>query len=165
MLAFPGFTRSIFDDLLNDELSVHPMEMIMPRQPYSCRGARQPRALAKKKQPEAEPSPVFGSPAIKDGKYGLALDMHQFAPEEVKVQMDGERMLKVTGRREVKSEDGSSYELREYSHHFALPEVVEAEKLSVKLDTSGQLQIQAPVKTAEAVDGLKSIPVEFVSKQ
>lgn len=190
MLAFPGFTQSIVDSILDDELSIQPMEMVLPRNrrspfplfsfsPYGS-GRYQPENCGKsfgdwkKRQGDsnkgdvalkAVSAPVFGDPAIKDGRYTLALNMHEFKPEEVQVQMDAERMLKITGRREVKSDDGSSYELREYTHHFALPETVEAEQLSVKLEANGHLQIAAPVKQAEGDDGVKTIPIEFVDKQ
>ena len=161
MLAFPGFTRSLVDAILDDDCAVHQMEFLMPRGGTAC----QQGALSRKEPKQQKVQ--YATPTIKDDKFSLSLDLHQFAPEEVQVQFGEDRMLRVTGRKEVKSEDGSSYEFREYSHHFSVPEEVIQDQLKVKLDKTGHLSIQGPVKVPEKInaDGSKSIPIEFVAKQ
>ena len=137
------------------------MEFVMPR-------SAQPgqRALARRDHHSADRLQL-ATPTIRGDKYMLNLDLHHFAPEEVQVQMGEDRMLKVTGRKEVKSEDGSHYEFREYSHHFTIPESVQQEQMSVKLDKNGLLSIRGPIKVPEKAEekGVKTIPIEFVNNK
>ena len=106
----------------------------------------------------------LATPTIENGKYNLALDLHQFKPEEVQVKMDEDGVLRVRGKREIKSENG--YELREYVHNFTVPDTVHREQLTSKLDANGRLKIEAPLKIQEKQieDGFKNIPIEFVRK-
>lgn len=149
MLAFPGFTRSIMDSI-EDDFAMHPMELICPRPGVS--------ALSR------FPGMQLAQPVIKDNKFNLALDLHQFKPEEVQVKFDDKNMLQVRGKREVKSDDGSSYEYREYVHHFSVPDSVQHDQLISKIDKHGLLKIEAPLKVQAVDDGHRHIPIEFVKK-
>ncbi|MBL2804334.1 Hsp20 family protein, partial [Klebsiella pneumoniae] len=72
-------------------------------------------------------------------------DLHAFDPSEISVKFEDDR-LQVHGKREVKSDDDHKYEFREYTQHFKVPDSVLVEKLHCKMDKSGFLQIEAPVK-------------------
>src|SRR5699024_8412279 len=119
--------RSLMD-AMDEDFMVYPMNYLLPRS-FESEFRRRELAL----------------PTIKDNKYQVALDLRNFDPAEIAVKCDGDS-LQIRGRREKKSEDGHRYEFREYVQHFKVPDTVQAEKLQCKMNQSGYLEIEAPVK-------------------
>lgn len=162
MLAFPGFTRSLIDSLLDDDFAVHPLEFVTPRGDHGPNGTIAQRNNNGRRWPGFQ----LAVPHVKDGKYTVNLDLRQFSPEDVQVKLDDKGMLHVKGKYEKKDKDSGSFEYREYSHSFSVPEHVQREQLTSKLDKNGLLKIEAPVKNPDKQldDGVKNIPIEFVKK-
>ena len=101
-------------------------------------------------------------PVIMNNVFHMGVDMHQFRPDEIEVKFDKNNMLMVRGEREIKS-TGGKYEYRKYVEHFPIPDSVDHEKLTSKLDGKGILKIQAPLK-ASAIVADHDIPIAFVDK-
>ena len=132
---------------MDDDFFVYPLDYLMPRS-----------FQQQLKRPE------LAVPTIKDNKFNVNLDLRNFDPSEISVKFD-ENSLKVSGKREKKSEDGTHYEYRQYVQHFTVPDSVEHEKLKCQLDQKGYLRIEAPLKQP-AIEETKerTIPIEFVKK-
>ncbi|CAD6192672.1 unnamed protein product [Caenorhabditis auriculariae] len=75
-----------------------------------------------------------------DKKYVMQIDVPDFRPEEIKVNLDG-RKLTVEGKHESHSEHGSSN--RSFSRSFMLPEDVDIDALKSSL-ANGKLSIEGP---------------------
>ena len=149
MLAFPGFTNMLMDTLAQELKEDHPLGKLRNKW---CQYTRDPLSDID-----------FATPSIKDNKYNLSLDFRKFKPEEVEIKLGADKMLQISGKHEQMSEDGSSYVYRQYVHHFSVPDNVDHEKLSSKLDGAGVLRVEAPVKNADInQDGSRNIPIEFV---
>lgn len=151
MLSLPRFTRSLLDHLDDDDYLIYPLDYLVPQ------------SSGKKKSTAGQ----LAVPTIKNNKFNLALDLHQFDPSDISVKFD-ENSLQISGKREKKSEDGTHYEYREYAQHFTVPENVLTDQLKCHLTEKGILQVEAPVQPPaieEGKAGHKNIPIEFVNKQ
>ncbi|KAK6027747.1 Hsp20/alpha crystallin family protein [Ostertagia ostertagi] len=92
-----------------------------------------------------------------DKKFAVSLDVSQFKPEELKVNLDG-RMLTVEGKQENKNgqqllqNDTNCYKRIQVTTRFqafypflwSLPEDVNLEGLKTELSDKGKLTIEAP---------------------
>uniref|UniRef100_A0A1I7UVS1 SHSP domain-containing protein n=1 Tax=Caenorhabditis tropicalis TaxID=1561998 RepID=A0A1I7UVS1_9PELO len=89
-----------------------------------------------------------------DEKFGINLNVSQFKPEDLKINLDG-RTLTIQGDQEVKTENG--YSKKSFSRVILLPEDVDASKVASNLSEDGKLSIEAPKK--ESIQG-RSIPIQ-----
>ncbi|KAK6053405.1 Hsp20/alpha crystallin family protein [Cooperia oncophora] len=76
-----------------------------------------------------------------DKKFAVSLDVSQFKPEELKVNLDG-RLLTIEGKQECKNEN--SFMARQFVRSWTLPEDVNLEGLKTDLSDKGKLTIEAP---------------------
>ncbi|KHJ93944.1 Hsp20/alpha crystallin family protein [Oesophagostomum dentatum] len=90
-----------------------------------------------------------------ESKLSLTLDVSQFKPEELKVNLEG-RTLIVEGKQET--EDEQSYSMRSFVRHWVLPDNVDIEQIHSSLTSEGSLVIEAP-KIVKPVKTARSIPI------
>uniref|UniRef100_A0A1I7UKD8 SHSP domain-containing protein n=2 Tax=Caenorhabditis tropicalis TaxID=1561998 RepID=A0A1I7UKD8_9PELO len=94
-----------------------------------------------------------------DEKFGINLNVSQFKPEDLKINLDG-RTLTIQGDQEVKTENG--YSKKSFSRVILLPEDVDASKVASNLSEDGKLSIEAPKK--ESIQG-RSIPIQQTASE
>lgn len=106
-------------------------------------------------------------PAIRGDKFTLSLDFHQFEPSDIVVKIEDGDTLLVQAKKEKK--EGGMVESREFVQRYTVPKNVIADRLTAKLDSSGYLNVEAPVKKEEPKReycsyryGGRSIPVQVV---
>ncbi|KJH48346.1 Hsp20/alpha crystallin family protein [Dictyocaulus viviparus] len=76
-----------------------------------------------------------------DKKFAVSVDVSQFKPEEIKVNLDG-RVITIEGKQESKSEN--SYMSRSFVRSWTLPEEVNTSAIRTELNDQGKLIIEAP---------------------
>jgi len=98
---------------------------------------------------------------IEDSKKQLVLGVNceSFKPEEIKVSINKDNMLEISGNHEEKSDH--SYVKRQFSRKFALPNNSIQEKMNCSLTSSGVLKISIPKDESKAVGGPVNIPIQF----
>lgn len=138
----------LFDDLY-DDFGVYPSpsSFIVQRHPQSGqrRTARNELAV----------------PTTHGDKFNLNLNLHQYDPSEISVKFqDGQ--LTVHGKKEKRSDDGSSYHYSEYKQSVSVPDNVISEQMKCQLDPHGFLRIEAPLKLEKKSPDERHIPIEFV---
>jgi len=80
-----------------------------------------------------------------------------FKPEDVEVNING-RNVEFRARREEKSDDGSSYSVREVRRLFTVPETADAERIEAQLAPNGKLMLTAPLN-APAIEYRRDGPI------
>ncbi|VDM62040.1 unnamed protein product [Angiostrongylus costaricensis] len=90
-----------------------------------------------------------------DKKFAVSIDVSQFKPEELKVNLDG-RMLTVEGKQECRND--TSYMTRSFVRSWTLPNDVDTDAIQTELNDQGKLTIKA-AKNGSTVSK-KSIPIE-----
>lgn len=90
-------------------------------------------------------------------KFELSLDTHDYRPDEIKVNVNG-NILSVEAKHEEKGEN--KFVSRQFSRKYTLPEGCEAHKVHSNLSSDGILMITAPKKTAITQDGSRPVPIE-----
>uniref|UniRef100_A0A1I7UVS3 SHSP domain-containing protein n=1 Tax=Caenorhabditis tropicalis TaxID=1561998 RepID=A0A1I7UVS3_9PELO len=86
--------------------------------------------------------PINGSEITNtDEKFSINLDVSQFKPEELKVNLEG-RMLSVQGEHDMTDEHGHSKS--SFSRVLLLPEDVDITSVDSNLSENGRLSIEAP---------------------
>ncbi|CAJ0597306.1 unnamed protein product [Cylicocyclus nassatus] len=90
-----------------------------------------------------------------DKKFAVSIDVSQFKPEELKVNLDG-RLLTVEGKQEHK--DDHSFMARSFVRSWTLPEDADPDALHSELNDKGQLTIEAP-KVGSSSRSKKNIPI------
>ncbi|VDN26584.1 unnamed protein product [Cylicostephanus goldi] len=88
-------------------------------------------------------------------KFAVSLDVSQFRPEDLKVQLDG-RELTVEGKQEHKGEN--SFIHRSFIRKWTLPETVDLESVRTQLSDIGHLCIEAPKADPERPNR-RNIPI------
>ncbi|KJH45536.1 Hsp20/alpha crystallin family protein [Dictyocaulus viviparus] len=88
-------------------------------------------------------------------KFAVTLNVSQFHPEELSVQLDG-RELTVEGKQEQSTDD--CYINRSFIRKWILPENVDLDSLRSQLDDKGHLCIEAP-KHVDSGSQKKKIPI------
>ncbi|XGW14079.1 hypothetical protein V3C99_000406 [Haemonchus contortus] len=91
-----------------------------------------------------------------DKKFVVALDVSQFHPEELKVNLDGRELI-IEGKQERKTDN--SFLQRSFVRKWTLPESVNLDAVRTQLNDSGHLSIEAP-KVIEASSQRRAIPIE-----
>uniref|UniRef100_A0A0K0DG48 SHSP domain-containing protein n=1 Tax=Angiostrongylus cantonensis TaxID=6313 RepID=A0A0K0DG48_ANGCA len=76
-----------------------------------------------------------------DRKFAVTLDVSQFHPDEVKVNLKG-RDLIIEGRQEHK--DDSSYRKRSFVRKWQLPKDSDVDAINSRLSDSGVLSVEVP---------------------
>ncbi|ETN69165.1 Hsp20/alpha crystallin family protein [Necator americanus] len=89
-----------------------------------------------------------------DKKFAVSLDVSQFRPEELKVNLDGRR-LTVEGKQERK--DDHSFIARSFVRSWTLPDEANVDALRTELNDKGQLTIEAPKTGGSGMR--KNIPI------
>ncbi|PIO74754.1 Hsp20/alpha crystallin family protein [Teladorsagia circumcincta] len=90
-----------------------------------------------------------------DKKFAISLDVSQFRPEELNVQVEG-RELTIEGKQEHKTETGAIQ--RSFTRKWLLPGNVDLEAVRTQLDDKGHLSVEAP-KNGEGHDKRRTIPI------
>ncbi|KAH9406818.1 hypothetical protein TYRP_013080 [Tyrophagus putrescentiae] len=167
MLSSPRYTRSLFDSIDDDfHRSLEPSRSHLRRvfnssldDDFNTRHHNITTSYEQK-------------PAIRDDKFTLSLDFHQFEPSDISVKVEDGDTLLVKAKREKK--EGGMVESREFSQRYSLPKGVIGDRLTAKLDGAGYLQVEAPVKKEEPKEyrpsycgssyryGGRTIPVQVV---
>ncbi len=91
--------------------------------------------------------------------FEVSLDTHNFRPDEIKVDVVN-KVLKVEGRHEEKSEDGSKYISRQFIRKYTLPEECPSDEVVSNLSADGVLLITALKKLA-LNDAERKIPIQM----
>ncbi|MBN3272013.1 HSPBB protein, partial [Polyodon spathula] len=92
-------------------------------------------------------------------RFDLTLDTKDFSPEELTVKQVGQK-LRVTGKHEMKEEDGKggyAFKYQEFRQEFELPQDVNPDEVTCSL-SNGQLQIEAPCLALPAVTE-RTVPI------
>ncbi|WKY02774.1 hypothetical protein Q1695_016220 [Nippostrongylus brasiliensis] len=97
-----------------------------------------------------------------DKKFAVTLDVSQFKPEELKVNLDG-RVLVVEGRQQQK--DDKSFMSRSFIRSWCLPEEVDLNGLKTELTNDGKLVIEAPKNPPASGSNRRNIPISHSSGQ
>ncbi|VDL78362.1 unnamed protein product [Nippostrongylus brasiliensis] len=95
-----------------------------------------------------------------DKKFAVTLDVSQFKPEELKVNLDG-RVLVVEGRQQQK--DDKSFMSRSFIRSWCLPEEVDLNGLKTELTNDGKLVIEAPKNPPASGSNRRNIPISHSS--
>uniref|UniRef100_A0A7I4XTD5 SHSP domain-containing protein n=1 Tax=Haemonchus contortus TaxID=6289 RepID=A0A7I4XTD5_HAECO len=96
-----------------------------------------------------------------DKKFAVSLDVSQFRPEELNVQLEG-RQLTIEGKQEHKTENSAIQ--RSFIRKYVLPENVDLEAIRTQLDDKGHLSVEAP-KNTEGHEKQKTIPIMPASQK
>ncbi|CAB3407022.1 unnamed protein product [Caenorhabditis bovis] len=96
-----------------------------------------------------------------DQKFAVKLDVSQFAPEELKVNLEG-NLLTISGEHEVKSEHG--YTKRSFTRQFTLPKDADLNAIHTVITKEGQLAIDVP-KLNAGEKTARAIPIHTPSGQ
>nr|CDJ80485.1 Heat shock protein Hsp20 domain containing protein [Haemonchus contortus] len=96
-----------------------------------------------------------------DKKFAVSLDVSQFRPEELNVNVEG-RELTIEGKQEHKSENSAIY--RSFTRKWLLPENVDLEAIRTQLDDKGHLSVEAP-KNTEGHERKRTIPIMAAPKK
>lgn len=91
-------------------------------------------------------------------KFELSLDTHEFKPNEIKVNVNG-NVLSVEAKHEEKADD--HFLSRQFSRKYTLPEGCEAHKVQSNLSADGVLLITAPKKPSLKQVESTAIPVTY----
>ncbi|KAK6013774.1 Hsp20/alpha crystallin family protein [Ostertagia ostertagi] len=78
-----------------------------------------------------------------DKKFAVSLDVSQFRPEELNVQLEG-RELTIEGKQEHKTEKGAIQ--RSFTRKWLLPENVDLEAVPYPAERQGPFVVEAPKK-------------------
>jgi len=100
----------------------------------------------------------------KEGKYILSVPLGKnLSPDEVKIKVK-ENVMIIEGKKEQKSEDGSSRSYQEFMRKFTLPETVKKDEIKSVLTPEGYLHIDAPLLQDALLEPPKpkEIPIEFL---
>ncbi|KAK5974448.1 SHSP domain-containing protein [Trichostrongylus colubriformis] len=90
-----------------------------------------------------------------DRKFAVELDVSQFHPDEVKVNLSG-RDLIIEGRQEHK--DDRSYEKRSFVRKWRLPDSADVDAINSRLSGSGLLSVEVP-KFPSSNGYQRSVPI------
>ncbi|KAK5976036.1 SHSP domain-containing protein [Trichostrongylus colubriformis] len=96
-----------------------------------------------------------------DQKFAVSIDVSQFHPEELKVNLDGRELI-IEGKQQHKSDN--SYMERSFLRKWTLPETVNLEAVRTQLSDAGHLSIEAPKVTAASTQR-RTIPIERAPSQ
>ncbi|CAJ0589078.1 unnamed protein product [Cylicocyclus nassatus] len=91
-----------------------------------------------------------------DSKLSISLNVKQFKPEELSVNLDG-RTLKIEGKQEIKEEN--AYTVRTFVRQWRLPKKVDVEQLKSTLTEDGHLAVDAP-KISKKTSTPRSIEIQ-----
>ncbi|GFY69041.1 hypothetical protein TNIN_63091 [Trichonephila inaurata madagascariensis] len=94
----------------------------------------------------------------KDDKFQVKLDTSNYQPDEITVKVINDRIA-ISAKHESRGDD--VYEYHEMTRSFDLPEGVDPATVVSRLNTSGQLTIEAPMKPQKEVTQERVIPVEM----
>ncbi|KAL6731419.1 hypothetical protein Aduo_002288 [Ancylostoma duodenale] len=100
---------------------------------------------------------IFPEEVTDDGsKLRLSLDVSNFKPEELNVNLDG-RTLTIEGKQEI--EENDSYCMRSFTRQWELPEDVDVEQIHSTITEDGRLAVEASKMANLAVNG-RDIPIQ-----
>ncbi|PIO67839.1 Hsp20/alpha crystallin family protein, partial [Teladorsagia circumcincta] len=94
-----------------------------------------------------------------DRRFAVELDVSQFHPDEVKVNLDG-RDLIIEGRQEHKSD--KSYEKRSFVRKWRLPDSADVDAINSRLSDSGLLSVEVP-KVPSSSSFRRNVPISHSS--
>lgn len=77
--------------------------------------------------------------------FQMSLDVQQFKPEELSVNVKGDSVV-VTGKHE-ETKDQHGFISRQFTRRYQLPETVDSNTLQASLSSDGVLQLTAPLKS------------------
>ena len=107
--------------------------------------------------------PIFGKPEIKHNTYYIYFDYRFFKDGDYKISRDG---VQVTVDFKIGNEDSKYDAFRHTIEKFKLPEEVDKEKFSCKLDDKpGFLMCDAPLIKEFYEDGSRKIRVERIKNE
>ncbi len=94
-----------------------------------------------------------------DSKFEVSLDVHDFRPDEIKVNIK-DSMLSIEAKHEEKTDN--KVVMKHFSRSYTLPESCMPSKVESNLSSDGILVITAPKQQAVKADPVKvtKIPVE-----
>ncbi|KHJ89281.1 Hsp20/alpha crystallin family protein [Oesophagostomum dentatum] len=90
-----------------------------------------------------------------DSKVTISLNVANFKPEELKVDLDG-RVLTVEGKQETR--DANGYSMRCFTRMWELPSNVNLDEIKSSITEEGRLAIEAP-KVHKSLKNTKKIPI------
>ncbi|XP_015905645.2 protein lethal(2)essential for life [Parasteatoda tepidariorum] len=96
----------------------------------------------------------------KDDKFQIALDTSHYQPEEITVKVIKDQ-LAISAKHESKNDD--CYEFHEMYRCFSLPDGVDPDTITSRLDASGQLTVEAPMKAIQDSQNERTVPVVKMS--
>lgn len=169
MLSTPRTLRDILDEPLFDDDLAWPSSRssLLRSLPLRHHHGLVPSTTSTALHHRFAPSEI-GVATTHGDKFKFNLDMAQFDPSEISIKYaDGQ--LTVHGKKERKMDDnGTSYVYREYVQKCSVPDNVLADQLVCKVDPSGYVRIEAPLKVEVRKDGSglpsttgRYIPIEF----
>ncbi|VDK59121.1 unnamed protein product [Anisakis simplex] len=94
-------------------------------------------------------------------KFSIEMDVSQFAPEELKVEVRDKDLI-VEGHHEERSDEHGSIK-RHFVRKFTLPDSVDVQAINSRLSDTGVLTVIAP-KISTALPPTRSIPIEHAPR-
>ncbi|XP_035206784.1 heat shock protein beta-6-like [Stegodyphus dumicola] len=99
--------------------------------------------------------------STKDNKFQVSVDTSNYQPDEISVKIVNDKIA-ISAKHESKGND--VYEYHEMYRCFDLPSGVEPSAVTSRLSASGQLTVEAPLKTKESLVE-RTVPVEIQNKE
>lgn len=101
-------------------------------------------------------------PIMDRDKFAVNVDVHGFAPEDLKVTVTDDH-LTMTGSHEEKSSDGSRYVSRQFTRKYTLPQDVDADRVQSVLSEGGKtLKVEAPRRPPAIEDSRRETPIPIL---
>ncbi|GBN55871.1 hypothetical protein AVEN_87237-1 [Araneus ventricosus] len=97
----------------------------------------------------------------KGDKFQVQLDTSNYQPEEITVKVVNDKIA-ITAKHETKNND--VYEYHEMARSFDLPEGVDPQTVTSRLNSNGQLTIEAPIKPAKEIVNERVVPVKMTEE-
>uniref|UniRef100_A0A915AUH2 SHSP domain-containing protein n=1 Tax=Parascaris univalens TaxID=6257 RepID=A0A915AUH2_PARUN len=110
---------------------------------------------------QADIGNVIGNVTDDKDKFSVEMDVSQFAPDELKVEVRDKELI-VQGHHEERSDQYGTIE-RHFVRKYLLPENSDQQAVNSRLSDSGVLTVVAP-KTSSALPPSRTIPIQAAPK-
>ena len=95
-----------------------------------------------------------------DTKMEVQLDTVGYKPDELKVEVEN-RVVRVEGRHQEKSESGQVMVSRQFARQYALPQGAKPEEVVSSLSKDGVLAIHVPKQAPKKLSATRAVPIDL----
>ncbi|XP_058796933.1 protein lethal(2)essential for life-like [Phymastichus coffea] len=104
----------------------------------------------------------ISSISLDKDQFKVILDVQQFKPEEIEVQIV-DKFIVVTAKHEEKKDEHGLIS-RQFVRRYEIPENVDPKNITSNISTDGVLTIEAPVKEMSEGKNVRKVKIEFTGK-